>query len=170
MAFAVDDRFHGRGIATALLERLTLYGRDQNFERFTASAPPENLEYARLYSAIQDSRSARPRKRGLSKCACRLQLFAGEHRCRGRARAPGDDRIVPSDCEPSGGGRYRCVAPRSNLGRRVLEALTRLGFTGPIYPVNLVIADLGGVRCYLSARDLPSGVDSPSSRSPASPS
>src|SRR5688500_14532588 len=27
-AFAVDDRFHGRGIATALLERLVARGRD----------------------------------------------------------------------------------------------------------------------------------------------
>ena len=44
MAFAVDDRFHGRGIATALLERLALYGRDQNFEYFSASVLPENSE------------------------------------------------------------------------------------------------------------------------------
>ena len=44
MAFAVDDEFHGRGIATALLERLALYGREQNFEYFSASVLPENYE------------------------------------------------------------------------------------------------------------------------------
>ena len=38
-AFAIDDRFQGRGIATALLERLVSFGRDQNFEYFSASVP-----------------------------------------------------------------------------------------------------------------------------------
>ena len=44
VAFAVGDEFHGRGIATALLERLAVYGRDQNFDYFSASVLPENYE------------------------------------------------------------------------------------------------------------------------------
>ena len=48
VAFAVDDNFHGRGIATALLERLALSGREQNFDYFSASVLPEN--YAMLFA------------------------------------------------------------------------------------------------------------------------
>ncbi|HET9468684.1 MAG TPA: GNAT family N-acetyltransferase, partial [Vicinamibacterales bacterium] len=44
VAFAVDDAFHGRGVATALLERLVLFGREQNFDYFSASVLPENHE------------------------------------------------------------------------------------------------------------------------------
>jgi acyl-CoA synthetase (NDP forming) len=46
----------------------------------------------------------------------------------------------------------------SNLGRRVLESLLR-SFHGHIYPVKPAISELHGERCYVSARDLPPGVD-----------
>ena len=44
VAFAVDDEFHGKGIATALLERLARLGAQQDFEYFSASVLPENFE------------------------------------------------------------------------------------------------------------------------------
>ena len=43
-AFAVDDRFHGRGIATALLERLAQIATDNALQSFDASVLCENSE------------------------------------------------------------------------------------------------------------------------------
>jgi acetyl coenzyme A synthetase (ADP forming)-like protein len=47
----------------------------------------------------------------------------------------------------------------SSLGRRVFDALRSAGFGGAIYPVNAQSVEIGGMRCYRSARDLPPGVD-----------
>ena len=44
VAFAVDDDFHGKGIATALLERLARAGADHDVEYFSAYVLPENFE------------------------------------------------------------------------------------------------------------------------------
>ncbi|TAK17124.1 MAG: hypothetical protein EPO35_03750 [Acidobacteria bacterium] len=46
-----------------------------------------------------------------------------------------------------------------SLGRRVFDALESGGFAGAIYPVNAQATEIGGRRCYASARDLPPGVD-----------
>ena len=46
----------------------------------------------------------------------------------------------------------------SSIGRRVLVALRAAGFRGPIHPVNAA-AELDGLRCCSSARDLPAGTD-----------
>ena len=73
VAFAVDDEFHGRGIATALLERLAVYGRNQNFEYFSASVLPDN--YAML-AVFRDSGRATSAKR----IACTLAEVSA--RCR----------------------------------------------------------------------------------------
>jgi RimJ/RimL family protein N-acetyltransferase len=41
-AFAVDDQFHGRGIATLLLERLAAFASASGFTRFQATTMAEN--------------------------------------------------------------------------------------------------------------------------------
>src|SRR5918995_2795727 len=41
-AFAVDDRFHGKGLATAMLERLAALATAQGFRWFQATTLPEN--------------------------------------------------------------------------------------------------------------------------------
>ena len=43
VAFAVDDRFHGKGIGTLLLERLALYANEAGFLAFHASVLADNL-------------------------------------------------------------------------------------------------------------------------------
>ena len=44
VAFAVGDKVHGKGIATALLEQLARHGAAQDFESFTATVLAENHE------------------------------------------------------------------------------------------------------------------------------
>lgn len=45
------------------------------------------------------------------------------------------------------------------MGQGVLECLQLGGFPGPIYPVNVRYAEVGGLRCYPSLSDLPETPD-----------
>jgi acetyl coenzyme A synthetase (ADP forming)-like protein len=47
----------------------------------------------------------------------------------------------------------------SNIGRRALHALQSAGFKGPVYPVNPHAEEIGGLKAYKSALELPPGVD-----------
>lgn len=158
VAFAVDDAFHGRGIASALLERLVLYGRDQNFEYFSASVLPENYPmldvfrdsgfdvHATTEGGIVDLRLAlRPSS---------ASVAASDERERHATIASLRAILTPRAVAVLGTSRRE-----TNLGRRVFESLLASGFKGPIYPVNPSITELHGERCYASPRDLPRGVD-----------
>ena len=158
VAFAVDDRFHGRGIATALLERLAVYGKDQNFEYFSASVLPENAEMLDVFRdsgfEVHSTPEAGVVEVRLSLQSSPASIAAADEREHQATIASLRSIVKPRAVAVLGASRRE-----SNLGRRVLEALTRSGFKGLIYPVNPATADLGGVRCYPSARDLPPGVD-----------
>ncbi|HEV8533104.1 MAG TPA: acetate--CoA ligase family protein [Methylomirabilota bacterium] len=51
------------------------------------------------------------------------------------------------------------ASDRPSPGRMVIESLDRIGFTGPIYPVNPKYETLFGRTCYPSIADLPEAVD-----------
>src|SRR5688572_7076005 len=158
VAFAVDDKFHGRGIATALLERLALFGREQNFEYFSASVLPENQEMLDVFRDsgfdIHSRTDAGVVEVRLSLQSSPASIAAADARDRQATIASLRSILKPRAVAVLGASRRE-----SNLGRRVLEALTRSGFTGLIYPVNPATTDLGSLHCYPSARDLPPGVD-----------
>lgn len=47
----------------------------------------------------------------------------------------------------------------SALGYRLLDAIIRGGFTGPVYPVNRQAHEVHGLRAYASVRELPEAAD-----------
>jgi acyl-CoA synthetase (NDP forming) len=51
------------------------------------------------------------------------------------------------------------ASERPSVGRTILENLERIGFPGPIYPINPRYDTLLGRRCYRSVEELPDGVD-----------
>jgi acetyltransferase len=51
-ALIVSDRFQGRGIGTALLERLIQVGRDEKVDRITGDVLPENIDMQRVCSKL----------------------------------------------------------------------------------------------------------------------
>jgi GNAT superfamily N-acetyltransferase len=52
VAFAVEDRFQGHGLGTALLDRLAVLARARGFTRFEAVTLPDN---ARMLDMFRDS-------------------------------------------------------------------------------------------------------------------
>src|SRR5688572_2287771 len=158
VAFAVDDRFHGRGIATALLERLAVYGKDQNFEYFSASVLPENAEMLDVFRdsgfQIHSTTEAGVVEVRLSLQASPASIAAADERERQATVASLRAILKPNAVAVIGASRRE-----SNLGRRVLESLLGSGFQGQIYPVNPSASELHGKRCFFTARDLPPGID-----------
>ncbi|MCM3881977.1 MAG: GNAT family N-acetyltransferase [Vicinamibacterales bacterium] len=158
VAFAVDDRFHGKGIATALLERLAEIASANAIQSFDASVLDENYE---MLDVFRDSgfevRSTNDRgcvDVRLSLVRSDAHTRASDERDRLATIASLAPMLMPRAVAVIGASR-----DENNLGRRVFEALRAARFAGPIYPVNPAVSELHGVRCYASARALPPGVD-----------
>jgi len=51
------------------------------------------------------------------------------------------------------------ASERASVGRGMVEALERIGFSGAIYPINPKYATVAGRNCYASLRELPEPPD-----------
>lgn len=158
VAFAVDDLFHGKGIATAVLERLARIGREQGFDTFSATVLPENFDMLDVFRDsgfdVHAARDQATVEVQLSLAPSPAAIAASDERDRRATIASLTAILKPKAVAVVGASRRP-----ANLGRRALESLCGSGFAGPIYAVNPVAADLDGRRCYRSMRDVPSGVD-----------
>jgi acetyl coenzyme A synthetase (ADP forming)-like protein len=157
-AFAVADRFQGKGLGTALLERLAVLAAAAGITRFQATTLTDN---AQMLEVFRDSGfEIRSKSTGgvvdvqLSLNASAPSVAAEEARRR-TATAASIRPLV----EPKGVAIVGASRDTSSLGRRILDALVAAGFKGPVYPVNEHAAKIAGLDVCRSARDLPKGVD-----------
>jgi acyl-CoA synthetase (NDP forming)/GNAT superfamily N-acetyltransferase len=157
-AFAVADGMHGKGLGTALLERLATIAAANGFDAFEATTLAENRE---MLEVFRDSGFALRSKTGDGVADVRLEL-------RPSTRAVGaiDERnrvATVASLRPILEPRSVAVVGVSrnplNLGRRVFDALHRAGFNGPIYAINPHADEIAGRRCYRSIRDVAAPVD-----------
>lgn len=158
VAFAVDDRFHGRGLGTAMLERLAGIAGSHGFRWFQAVTSVDNdpmLEVFRDSGFELRSRSAQ------GVVDVRLDLApsadgvaAMEERHRVATLASMRPILQPASVAVIGVSREH-----GSLGRRVYDSILNSGFTGALYAVNREARDIAGRPALASARDLPPGVD-----------
>jgi acetyl coenzyme A synthetase (ADP forming)-like protein len=158
VAFAVDDAYHGRGLATALLGRLAAAAAARGFRRFQATTLVENAE---MLEVFRDSGFAIRSKTDGGCVDVTLVLSASpegtakdEERRRIATVASLHPLLEPRSVAVIGASRQP-----DSIGRRVLDAIVSMGFTGAIYPVNHAVAEVAGLKTYSSARQLPTGVD-----------
>ena len=156
VAFAIDDRFQGKGIATSLLERLAIMAADHGFTSFEATALAENTE---MLNVFRDSGFATRSDTGEG-CVEVFLSLAPSHG--GAAASDERDRLATVRSlrpilEPRAIAVIGASRDEANLGRRIFDAL--LTSAVPIYPVNQAVSELRGLSCYRSARELPPGVD-----------
>jgi acetyl coenzyme A synthetase (ADP forming)-like protein len=158
IAFAVDDRYHGRGIATALLERLGVEAVRHGIRAFRAETLPDN---SAMLAVFRDSgyhvRSAGDRDSvdvEFSLAPTDASVSASDAREKANATASIVPLLRPRAVAVIGVSRE----PR-RIGRRVFDALLGAGFRGPVYPINPKADDVGGVPAFPSVRDVPGPVD-----------
>ena len=158
VAFAVDDRFQGKGLASMLLERLAVIASQHGFDRFLASTLVDNTPMLEVFRdsgfEIRSKSSAGAVELQLSLAPSAEGVRVAEDRDRAATAASLRPMLTPAAVAVIGASR-----DPSSIGRRVLDALLAAGFKGPIYPVNPGASELDGLPCYPSARDLPAGTD-----------
>lgn len=157
-AFAVDDRYHGKGLATELLERLAAIAAAHGFHRFDATTLADNhamIEVFRDCGFEVRSKSAP----GVIEVALTLTpsaegVMSSETRRRRATAASLRPMLEPRAVAVIGASR-----DPGRIGRRIFDALIAADFAGPVYPINPAAADIAGRRAYASVCHVPAGVD-----------
>jgi len=158
VAFAVSDGFQGRGVSTALLERLAVSAARQGFQRFQASTFADNHA---MLEVFRDSGYEIRSKTGAGVVDLQLSLTMSAEGVRSseeRDRVAAAASLAPM-LEPSAVAVIGASRDTGAIGRRVFDALRAGGFHGPVYPVNPGAPEIDGVPCLPSARELPAGTD-----------
>lgn len=158
LAIVVEDAFQGRGLGTLLLERLAILAVRHGLTRLWALTLAENR---RIIEVLRHSGfPIRERVEGgyvevdLSVKPTESSVQRSELRDRVFTTASLRPIFKPRSVAVVGASR-----DPASIGYRILEALVRNRFQGPVYPVNPAAAVVGSMRAYPSVRDLPEPVD-----------
>lgn len=158
VAFAVEDRFQGKGIGTHLLERLALLAVRAGFSRFWAVTYAENRGMIEVFRhsgfPLKEKGEGGYLELDFSVLPTEASVHISEMHDRVVTAAslnpffkPGAVAVIGASREPS------------SIGYRILEALVLNRFQGPVYPVNPKAAVVGSIRSYPSVKALPEPVD-----------
>jgi acetyl coenzyme A synthetase (ADP forming)-like protein len=158
VAFAVDDHFQGRGLATALLERLAALASTHGFRWFSAVTSVDN---AAMLEVFHDSGFELRSRSTHGVVDVRLDLApsadgiaAMEERHRVATLASLTPILRPASIAVIGASRER-----GTLGRRIYDSLIADGFRGRVFAVNKSATEINGRPCWPSVRHLPEAVD-----------
>ena len=157
-AFAVDDRFQGKGLGTVLLDRLAALAGAHGFTRFDALTLEDN---AAMLDVLRDSGFEIRSKNERGVVTVQLSL---DPTSRAVAAAERRDALATVASlrplfRPAAVAVVGASRDPGSIGRRVLRALTGAGFTGAIYPINPHATELDGLRCFASLADMPRGAE-----------
>ena len=158
LAFAVADDFHGRGVATLLLERLVAAAADRGFELLTAEVDPSNhrmidvFENAGLPVTVRVEAGTLHVELPASLSAEAVARFGERHRL---AAVAGLDHVLrPASIAVIGASRRR-----GTIGGELLHNILDGGFGGTIHVVHPHAERLGPLTPVRSVGRLPRGVD-----------
>jgi acyl-CoA synthetase (NDP forming)/GNAT superfamily N-acetyltransferase len=158
VAFTVADEFHGKGLATLLLERLAVIAVRNGFERFRAVSSAENRAMSDVFrdsgftetevregGYIETDLMLRPTRAGVARLELRDRLATAASLR--PLLAPRSIAVVGASRDPA------------SIGGRPAAAIRAAGFTGAVYLVNPRAAEIGGLKCFPSVRAIPEPPD-----------
>ena len=162
VAFFTDDKYHGRGIATLLLEYLAAHAREVGISRFEAHVLPSNRRMVRVFTqagfkatsefadgVIEVSLDIEPSEEAAAAMAARA--WKSERQAVARLLEPRAVAVVGAGRAPSG------------IGHRVLRNLLAgpggRPFQGSVYPVHPEARSVAGVRAYPTLLEIPDEID-----------
>jgi acyl-CoA synthetase (NDP forming)/RimJ/RimL family protein N-acetyltransferase len=158
VAFVVADKHQGRGIGSVLLEHLAAAAREVGIRRFHAVVLAENAGMVRVFrdAGYEMSRHVEYGEVSLefdvdatpvTEAVMREREQHGEARSIARLLRPESVAVVGASND------------EGKLGNAVFGNLLRMGFDGPLYPVNPDARHVNGVRAYPSVLDVPDAID-----------
>jgi acyl-CoA synthetase (NDP forming)/RimJ/RimL family protein N-acetyltransferase len=158
VAFLVEDRHQGRGIAQLLLEHLAQAGRERGVRRFVAEVLPDNQK---MISTFRDA--GYKVRSGYADGVLALEfpidptdtsvgvMVSREH----RAEAASIERFLhPRSVAVVGASRRQ-----DTIGQALVRNLVTGNFTGRVYAVNPSSDAVSGMPAYASVNDIPGDVD-----------
>lgn len=158
VAFAVDDAFQGKGLGTLLLERLAVLAARHGFVRFWAVTHADNRPMIEVFRdsgfPVEERLEGGYVEIGFAVTPTAGSVAGSELRDRVATAASLRPFFRPQGIAVVGASRDPI-----SIGGRLLDALVRGGFRGPIYPINPHADEVGGLRAFRSVRDLPGPVD-----------
>jgi acyl-CoA synthetase (NDP forming)/RimJ/RimL family protein N-acetyltransferase len=158
VAFFVDDRHRGRGLASIFLEYLVEAARRAGISSFTATVLPSNQRMVAVFrKAGFEMRSTFDE--GVIEVRFDLRPTPeAEAAVEARARRAEAESVrlllAPRSVAVVGAGRER-----GSVGHAVLRNLLAREFAGPVYPVNPHAGHVAGVAAHASLDDIPGPVD-----------
>ena len=158
MAIVVDDAEHGRGIGTALFERLSEDARQEGITHFLAEVLAANGNMLRLLQGL-GFQLKRTVHGGELEVFIQLQADADYVK---RADARHHVAAIAS-LEPIFHPRVVAVVGASrrpgSIGHALFHNLLKGGFAGTVYPVNPHASSIGSVHAYPTVAAIPEPVD-----------
>jgi acetyl coenzyme A synthetase (ADP forming)-like protein len=158
VAFAVDDAFQGQGLGTLLLERLALMAVRHGVRRFWAVTHADNRAMREIF---QESGFLTEEQADGPDVEVDLSVVPTEASVR---RSETRDRIATiASLRPFFQPRSVAVVGASrdpaSIGYRLLQALRRVPFQGPVFPVNPQTDRIDSLQAYPSVKAIPEPVD-----------
>ena len=159
VAFAVADDFQGKGLGTALLERLAVAAASRGLPPLPGDDARAQHADARRVSrlGLRDSIEIRGR---LCRRAVVARSVGGRRRGRGRTEPAGDGRVAPPAVAPRGASPSSAprAIPRTSAGACSTRSW-RPASADPIYAVNPHAAEVAGMKTYSVGPGASAGVD-----------
>ena len=158
VAFVVADAHQGRGIGSVLLEHLAAAAREVGIRRFVAVVLAENVGMIRVFrdAGYETTRHIEygevtlefdVDETAVTEAVMREREQRAEARSIARLLRPQSVAVVGASNDDG------------KLGHAVFVNLLRMGFDGPLYPVNPDARHVSGVRAYPSVLDVPDDID-----------
>jgi acetyl coenzyme A synthetase (ADP forming)-like protein len=158
MAIAVDDAQHGRGIGTALFERLSADARRAGVTRFLAEVLAGNAAMLGMLRNL-GFRVSRRLESGVVEAEVELRpdpayVARADARMHVAARASLEPLLRARSVAVIGASRRR-----GTIGHELFRNLLEGGFDGPVYPVNPNAPAIASVRAYPTVAAIGEAVD-----------
>jgi acetyl coenzyme A synthetase (ADP forming)-like protein len=158
VTLAIEDRYQGRGLGTALLEQLAAVARENDVDRFEADVLAENEQMMNVFKDY-GFHVISELELGVYRVAFPIAetpevLEKKAERERASTLASLHWLVKPQSVALIGASRHP-----GTIGHLLLQCLTSNGFTGKVYPVNPNIDSLMSLKTYPSVLAIPGDVD-----------
>jgi acyl-CoA synthetase (NDP forming)/RimJ/RimL family protein N-acetyltransferase len=158
VAFVVADKHQGRGIGSVLLEHLAAAAREVGIRRFVAVVLAENVGMIRVFRDA-GYEIARHIEYGEVTLEFDVDETATTEAVMREREQHAEARSIARLLHPRSVAVVGASNDEGKLGNAVFVNLLRMGFNGPLYPVNPDARHVHGVRAYPSVLDVPDDID-----------
>jgi len=158
VAFVVDDAFHGRGLATLLLEHLASQGRRHGVRRLVADTMATNSAMLSVFHSVGFA-ATRTFADGIVHVILDIAptsqaVSTAEQRDTQAVISSMRRLLQPTSIAVVGASRHPGA-----VGHVLVRNLVAAGFTGPVYPVNPNANSVASLPCWPRITDIPANID-----------